>query len=56
MISREELVCLWFDYNDYSFANMTSKLNLTSLYNGSGSAQNALNQCFMRHAEIMSYF
>ena len=19
MISREELVCLWFDYNDYSF-------------------------------------
>ena len=22
MISREELVCLWFDYNDYSFSKL----------------------------------
>ncbi|MBQ5492632.1 MAG: hypothetical protein IIT78_01995 [Mycoplasmataceae bacterium] len=32
--------------NSYSFASMTSNLNLTSLYNGSGSAQNALNQYY----------
>ncbi|MBQ5543869.1 MAG: hypothetical protein IIT97_02910, partial [Mycoplasmataceae bacterium] len=34
--------------NDYSFANMTSKLNLTNLYNGDGSsiAKNALTQYY----------
>ncbi|MBQ5500607.1 MAG: hypothetical protein IIT81_00120, partial [Mycoplasmataceae bacterium] len=32
--------------NSYSFASMTSNLNLTSFYNGSGSAQNALNQYY----------
>ena len=26
MISREELVCLWFDYNDYSFSKLEKVL------------------------------